>query len=1195
MVLDNRFPMNLLWGRELLHIYNEAYLPVLGAKHPAAIGRPAHEVWREIWDIIGPQMDLVLAGHGATWNDRLLLPMNRKGFVEETYFTFSYTPVRDDEGGIGGLLVTCQECTADVLAERQLEMLRDLGAQLTLSSATEACKVAATILSRNHTDLPFALLYLVDRRREGADLVAHSGLDGYEGPLAAPRIAAGQLGAVWPLFEVEPGTVHVIGPLRERVGRAALGRSAEQAVVVALTGAGQATPYGYLVAGVSPLRALDDRYKELFRLTADQIALGLARAHAYEEERRRAEALAELDRAKNVFLSNVSHELRTPLTLMLGPLEDARSTANATLHGPALDMVQRNAVRLLKLVNGLLDFARIEAGRAEASYQETDLPRLTADLASSFRSAVESAGLVLRVDCPPLDARVYVDRELWERIVLNLLSNALKFTFEGEIAVSLARVGQSVELSVQDSGTGIAPDELPRIFERFHRVKGARSRTHEGTGIGLSLVLELVKLHGGEMSVESELGVGTTFRVQLPIGSAHLPAERIAPARALEAGARQALPFVEEALGWLTSQRARPETWGMPLASPQDTHQARVLVADDNADMRSYVAQLLGRHWQVECVADGAAALEAIVRHPPNLLLADVMMPGLDGFELLRRVRQEPATRELPVILLSARAGEEARLEGLEAGADDYMIKPFSARELTARVQMHLSLQRVRRAGFEAIRASEERFRALVTASSDVIYRTSADWRELRQLHGREFLADTTSPTTSWLEKYIPPEDRGQVMEAIARAIGDKSMFQLEHRVLRIDGSIGWTFSRAVPLLDERGEISEWFGAAVDVTERKSAEQQLLEADRRKDEFLAMLGHELRNPLAAIRNGTELLRLLAASDPRLARVQGVLERQSAHMARLIDGLLEISRIASGKIQLERAAIDLAQVLASVVEDRSAQLEARRLSLRTSYPQQPLWIWADKVRLAQVIDNLLGNAMKFTPAPGTVELSLAQEGAEAVLRVRDSGVGIRPETMPRLFQPFQQEAQDIAREAGGLGLGLALARGLLELHGGKIAAHSEGPGTGAEFTVRLPIGPAPRPSARSAPRAQVAACRVLVVEDNVDAGDTLSALLQLRGHQVSVALSGSQALELLRSRGADIVLCDLGLPGMSGYDVARAVRADGGLRHLKLVALTGYGQPEDRKRSAEAGFDAHLVKPVELQALDGMLARMSSQR
>jgi CheY-like chemotaxis protein len=350
-----------------------------------------------------------------------------------------------------------------------------------------------------------------------------------------------------------------------------------------------------------------------------------------------------------------------------------------------------------------------------------------------------------------------------------------------------------------------------------------------------------------------------------------------------------------------------------------------------------------------------------------------------------------------------------------------------------------------------------------------------------------------------------------------------------------------------------------------------------------------MLGHELRNPLAAIRAGTELLRLLAPEDPRLLRIHGVLERQSTQMARLIDGLLEISRIARGKIQLEQASIDVRSVLESAVEDRAPQLEASGLELATSYSDEPLWIWADKVRLVQVFDNLLGNALKFTPAPGRIDLTLVRDGADALTIVRDSGVGIRPEMLPRLFQPFQQEPQDIARSAGGLGLGLALARGLIELHGGRIEAHSGGPGKGAEFRVRLPLASRPSASGPALSAAAVGSRRVLIVEDNVDAGETLRALLELRGHDVAVVLAGDAALEHLRSQGADIVLCDLGLPTMNGYDVARAVRADRALRDIYLVALTGYGQPDDRKRSSEAGFDSHLVKPVDLEALDRLLA------
>jgi PAS domain S-box-containing protein len=379
-----------------------------------------------------------------------------------------------------------------------------------------------------------------------------------------------------------------------------------------------------------------------------------------------------------------------------------------------------------------------------------------------------------------------------------------------------------------------------------------------------------------------------------------------------------------------------------------------------------------------------------------------------------------------------------------------------------------------------------------------------------------------------------------------------------------------------------------------DITERKRYAEQLREADRRKDEFLAMLGHELRNPLAAIRTATELLKLIAPEDRRLQRVQNVLERQSAHMTRLIDSLLEVSRIARGKIHLDRETLDLRQIIDGALESRIPQIEARSLELELHLPPQPLWVEGDPVRLTQIVDNLLANAIKFTDAPGTIRVKLQEEIGAAVIRVRDTGVGIRPQMLDALFEPFQQDTQDLARAAGGLGLGLALAKGLVELHGGTIEAHSAGPGTGAEFVVRVPLTSAPRASSPEKPGAKVEARRVLIVEDNPDAGQTLRELLELLGHEVAVAETAAEALDVLHTRGADIVLCDLGLPDMSGYDLVQIVRGDAPLRTIPVVALTGYGQPEDRKRTAEAGFNDHLTKPVNVDTLNAVLGRLATR-
>jgi signal transduction histidine kinase len=453
---------------------------------------------------------------------------------------------------------------------------------------------------------------------------------------------------------------------------------------------------------------LDAHYQEFLTLVAAQVATAIANAQAYEQERQRAEALAKLDQSKTAFFSNVSHEFRTPLTLMLGPAEDALSeltTATPDTQRERLETIQRNALRLLKLVNTLLDFSRMEAHRMQASYRPVDLAALTIDLASNFRSAMEKLGLTLVVDCSTLPELVYVDPELWEKIVLNLLSNAIKHTFEGQIEIKLTWQGEAVVLTVQDTGVGIPAEHLPHLFERFYRVPNMRARSDEGTGIGLALVWELVKLHGGRISVDSVVDQGTVFRVEVPTGKAHLPAERIEAESALSSTATGARYFVEEALHWLPAQHATDKA---TLNAEIVKDQPRIVLADDNADMLGYVQRLLAPFYEVIAVPDGQAALASIQAQRPDLLLTDVMMPRLDGFGLLRAIREDANLRTLPVIMVSARAGEEAGIEGREAGADDYLTKPFSAHELLARVKANLAMAKLRQETDEKLRQAEK-------------------------------------------------------------------------------------------------------------------------------------------------------------------------------------------------------------------------------------------------------------------------------------------------------------------------------------------------------------------------------------------------------------------------------------------------------------------------------------------------------
>jgi len=712
-LLANRFPLLLWWGPRYVSIYNDAYCPVLGTKHPWALGKPVSECWSEIWHILQPLIDTPFHGGPATWNDDILLEINRYGFVEETHFTIAYSPVPDETvpGGIGGVIATVHEITEKVVGERRVVVLRDLGARVgEAKTAEEACAIVAQTLAAHDRDVPFVLLYLIDPDGACARLAGAAGVGMGEqiSPLMVDLHETQDLG--WPLVKaMQTGTMQVVEHLEERFADVPPGPWSDPpntAAVIPIPSNKAHEPAGVMVAGVSARLKLDEYYRDFLDLVRTQVATAITNARAYEEERRRAEALAALDQAKTAFFSNISHEFRTPLTLMLGPLEDALAQPNdlSAVDRERLTVAHRNALRLLRLVNTLLDFSRIEAGRLQASYEPTDLPGYTAELASTFRSALERAGLILTVDCPPLPtgAEAYVDREMWEKIVLNLLSNAFKFTFDGEITVALRAEGEALCLVVRDTGIGIAADELPRLFERFHRVEGTRSRTQEGTGIGLALVQELVGLHGGRIEVESTLGRGTAFTVTIPTGSAHLPADWIGAPRTQASTALGSLPFLDEALGWLDDEPAvplpepAPTAPSEPVAPLADPARPCILVADDNRDMRDYVVRLLRPVYRVQAVTDGEQALAAALADPPDLVLSDVMMPGLDGFGLVAALRADPRTREVPIILLSARAGEEARIEGVQAGADDYLVKPFAAKELLARIEGRLELARLR-------------------------------------------------------------------------------------------------------------------------------------------------------------------------------------------------------------------------------------------------------------------------------------------------------------------------------------------------------------------------------------------------------------------------------------------------------------------------------------------------------------------
>ncbi|HTB57118.1 MAG TPA: ATP-binding protein [Polyangia bacterium] len=1034
--LNSRFPIAVYWGPDYLMLYNQSLVPMVGPKkHPGALGQPARVVLAEIWGIIEPLLRHVRMTGEATWSEDLMLPLARTGLPEESYFTFTYSPIRDETGGVGGVFCAVVETTDKVIEERRLRLLNALAEAARAPTPADACAHAAAEIARAPADVPFALLYLLDDAGV-ATLVGAANVTA--GTPLAPLTAQPGAGTPWPFAEVKDQPSFV--PLTDGPG------GARGAVILPIEQSGGGQRYGFVVAGLSPLLAQSASYTRFQTLLAASVSQAVGSAAAYEEERARAKALEELDRAKTAFFSNVSHEFRTPLTLMLGPAEDALASAEplAPADRQRWELVHRSALRLSKLVNALLDFSRIEAGRVEASYEPTDLSALTGELASMFRSAIDRGGLKLRLELTPLDEPAYVDREMWEKIVLNLLSNALKFTFEGEIAVSLRRQGPDFELVVRDTGIGIAPAELPHVFDRFHRIKGARARTQEGTGIGLALVAELVKLHGGNVQAESAEGRGTTFLIRIPRGDRHLASDRIAAPRTLPSTSVGVAPYLAEALRWTSPSD--------PTVSPtvsQSGRRARILLADDNADMRDYLTRLLRERWEVEAVSDGEAALAAVRRDPPDLVLSDVMMPGLDGFGFLRAIRGDPDSRLLPVILLSARAGEEATAEGLGAGADDYIVKPFSARDLLVRIGSKLAVAgvaREARAVEEAARretehlladvaASERQFRELVENLPHLAWTARPDgFVDYYNRRFYEYTGTTFEEIKGWGWKSLhDPSKLDAVVERWQRSIDTGEPFEMEFPLRGADGVFRWFLTRMEPLHDAEGRLVRWFGSSTDIDDRRRN-------DDFREMFLGILGHDLRNPLHTVLTTAHVLAKRPDTPPEVRKRLLRVTSSGVRMQRMIDQLLDLTRarLADGiPVTLTAEAVDLAPLVIKIVDEVRVARPATSIKVRV---EGSCAARIDPDRFEQVVSNLVGNAVAHGDTTQPINVVLTSTPQTVVMTVQNGGPPIAPEFIPLLFNPFVRDER-LRGQSTGLGLGLYISERIVHAHRGRLSVQS----------------------------------------------------------------------------------------------------------------------------------------------------------
>lgn len=1200
LCLASNFPINIVWGSEHTQIYNDGYRVVCGEAHPKALGEPYTTTWSSAWPVIGEPFELALGGRTSFLeNQRMFL--FRNGYLEETFFTFSHSPIRDESGGIGGLFHPVTETTASILAERRTRALRDLNAEVAEARTTHDVFTASLrILSGFAFDLPFLALYRRDAG--GYGLVCQAGL---QSPcsLAPEHLPLHEDAGVWPVdrMEVTRAPLLVEG-LRGRLTGAAGGcyeEDPDAAFLIPIVVPSVEEPIALVLAGVSSRLPIDEAYRSFYALLGSALNAGFANARTFEEAQARAEALARLDRAKVAFFSNVSHEFRTPLTLMLAPLEEALTRDQQPEDRENLVVAHRNALRLLKLVNSLLDFSTMEAGRQQASFAPTDLGPLTANLASNFRSLFDRAGLGLDVRCAPLSEPVFLDHDLWEKVVLNLISNAFKFTWDGRVTVRLFEEAGQAVLAVEDTGIGMPEEELPRIFERFHRIESQGGRSYEGTGIGLALVADVIRLHGGTIEVRSRLGEGSTFEVRLPFGAMHLPSDQIAEARALESSPASASLHVAEALQWMPDPAA-PAVLSVDaddLSPGVAATGAHILVADDNADMRTYVSRILTEGgYSVEAVGDGNAALTAIRRRQPDLLISDVMMPGLDGFGLLAAVRADPAVGDMSVILLSARAGEEARIEGLQAGADDYLVKPFNVRELRARVDGAVVLGRKRRE----------------TASRDILEARNRVWENSRDLIatvGADGIFHAINPVWFDVLGYRPDEIVGQSFQnfiwpddapltetGLQAAASGQNLTSFVNRYRHKDGThrdISW--NTAV-----EGNLVYAYGR--DIAEEKRVQAELAQAQdhMRQGQKIEAIGqltggvaHDFNNLLTIIRASVDLLRRRDLPEARRTRYLEAISDTVTRATSLTSQLLSFARRQS----LQPTIFEVKAQVLSVVE-LVRPLIGHRIEIACDFDAATSFARVDVSQFETALVNLAVNARDAMDGEGLMTFSVrdvfavpgirghsAAEGDFVTISVTDTGSGIPASVLGSIFEPFFT-----TKEVGkGTGLGLSQVFGFSKQSGGVVDVASK-VGHGTTFTIYLPRVAPPAepltPTRDDLPEGGLGdGLRVLVVEDNNAVGAFAMELLADLGYAALRVSSAKAALALLSEddRAFDIVFSDVVMPGMTGLEMAELIR----VRHAGLPVILTSGYSEVIARDGDHGF-VLLRKPYSADALSRII-------
>ena len=864
------------------------------------------------------------------------------------------------------------------------------------------------------------------------------------------------------------------------------------------------------------IRQLKARERQLER-TVDERTRDLRRAKERVEKEKekteqakavieaQADKLRELDRFKTRFFANVSHEFRTPLTMIVGPLENAINGAYGHLADPLkrqAEIMLRNALRLMRLINQLLDLSKLEAGKMQLKAGHRNIVEFLDGVLLTMTPLAEQKGIDLQFEASASDINLYFEPDKFEKVFYNLLSNASKFTPRGgTISTTVRELAPDdeapegwVEICVADTGKGIPEDQLPHIFDRFHQVDGSNTREHEGTGIGLALVKEMIELHGGRVSAESAVGVGTAFTILLKKGDAHLAREHVATDAehadvVWDPGHR---PLMEVAMGDAQTEPSTPEA----THEPAPNNAPLVLVVDDNKDVREYVGSILGQHYQIATAQDGQDGLDQAALLEPDLIISDVMMPKMDGNALCRALKSNEQLKHIPLILLTARATHELRIESLEGGADDYMAKPFNARELLARVRNLLTIRQQQ--------------------------------KELLQFN----------------------EDLREI-----------------NRTLR--------------------QVSEV-----------------------KTQVLRMAAHDLKNPLFVIREFVEIVQEEIGDQPGVDYWLQSIHTSSERMLEMTTQLLDSSALESGMIRLNAEPVRLGALIEEVIElnQRRAEAKGQTLHLTIALDDDNM-IEADRGRLLEVMDNLVSNAIKYSPLDKSIWITVAPSGDEVHVSVRDEGPGLTELDKQKVFGRFQRLSAVPTGEESSTGLGLSIVKQIVALHGGQVWVESEA-GHGATFTVALkqtldhtlPEAAVPQaglldtmppvtPESIDEPEAARAATSahaddmplVLLVEDHDAARKHVSDILQ-EHYRVVLAANGWEALEKTRALEPDLIVSDVIMPVMDGHALCEEIKKDPALSHIPVILMTAWATRASKMEGLEAGADDFIAKPFHAHEL-----------